>query len=231
MTILSVIQAVTPVIGLEVPTSVFSSTEREHIELAALANEMAGRIAASYDWQALSRIGTLTGDGTTQDFDLPSDYDRMVGSAEVWSSTLVTPLSRVDDVNEWLGLDIRSFDFVINAWIVYGSQIHIKPAMATAVTAQFFYQSNLIVTPATGANKTSFSIDTDAFRLDETLLKLGMIWQWKANKGLPYSEDMANFEERKARLIASDKGAKKITVGNRRMASGTTTAYPMAITP
>ena len=35
--------------------------------------------------------------------------------------------------------------------------------------------------------------DGDSFVLDERLLKLGMIWQWKANKGSPYAEDMATY--------------------------------------
>jgi len=231
MTILSVIQSASAVFGLETPTAVFASTEREHIELGVLANEMAERIATAYDWQTLSRTGTLTGDGSTEDFDQPSDFDRMTDGAQLWSSSLETPYSRIQDINEWLGMDVQSFDFVVNAWIIYGNQFHIKPAMASAVTAKFFYQSNLLVSPETGTNKTEFDTDTDTFRLDETLLKLGMIWQWKANKGLQYSEDMANFEERKAKLIMRDKGSKMIRLGRARLPSDVSIAYPVAITP
>jgi len=231
MTILSVIQSAATVIGMDVPSVVAASTNREHVEMVALANEMAGRIATAYDWQELSRVHTISGDGASEAFSLPSDYGHMTEGAQVWSSTLITPFSRISDVNEWLGLEVQAFDFVINAWIIFGNEIHIKPAIPTGETAKFFYQSTLCVAPATGDNKTSFTADTDTFRLDETLLKLGIIWQWKANKGQQYAEDMANFEERKAKLIGRDKGSKMLTVGRRKTPSNVTTAYPMAIIP
>ena len=230
MTILTVMQAVTPVIGLTVPDSVISSTEREHVELTALANEMAKRIALAHDWQLLSTVETITGDGSTEAHSLPSDYDRMPKRAQVWSSSLETPLSRISSIDRWLGLDVQSYDYVINAWIIYGGQIHIKPALANAVTAKYFYQSNLIITPnGGGSNQTSFTNDGDTFRLDEDLLKLGMIWQWKANKGRPYAEDMANYEDRKERLIERDKGSRIHRMGRVRLPRGVDVAYPQTI--
>jgi hypothetical protein len=231
MTILSVFEQVCPVIGLTVPDAVMASTDREHVELAALANEMASRIAKAHEWQLFNTIATYTGDGSTEDFELPSDYGRMLKKAQVWSSSLETPLSPISDRDRWLGLDIQSFDFVINAWILYGGQIHIKPALADAVTAKHWYQSNLIVAPEAGDNKTAFTADADTFRLDERLLRLGIIWQWKANKGLAYAEDMATYEEAKEKLICDDKGSRSIRMGAVRLARGARVAYPLTITP
>jgi len=229
MTILSVCQQVTPVIGLEVPTQVFGGTDREQIELQALANEMAQRIARAHDWELLTTLSTYTGDGVAETFALPSDYDRMPKKAQLWSSSLETPLTHITSTDRWLDLDVRSFDFVINAWIKIGGEIGIKPAMATGVTAKHYYQSNLIVEPVSGPNQTEFLLDTDAFRLSERLLKLGMIWQWKANKGHPYAEDLANYEEFKEKEISDDKGSRILFIGPRRRPKGTRTAYPQAI--
>jgi|UniRef100_A0A6H1ZB64 hypothetical protein len=229
MTLLSVVQSVAKVVAVDVPDQVASSTDREHVELFALANEMAERIASGHEWQILSRIHTLTGDGTTEDFDLPSDYARMLVKSQVWSSSLETPLSPISDLDKWLGLDVQSFDFVVNAWIIYGGQMHIKPALASAVTAKFFYQSNLIVAPASGSNKALFTADDDTFRLDERLLTLGMIWQYRAYKGVPYGEDMVNYESYLARLVARDKGSRMLRIGKVRMPSDVTVAYPQAI--
>jgi len=230
MTILSVMQEACKVIGLDVPTAVLASTDREHIELVGTANDMAERIMQSYDWQTLKTLATFTGDGTTEDFAFPTGYNRMLKKAQVWSSSLETPLSPISDTDHWLGLDVQSFDFVVNAWTIYGDQFHIKPALASAVTAKFYYISNLIVAPAAGDNKTSFTADTDTFRLDETLLRHGIIWQWRANKGLPYQEDMESYESRKESLITHDKGARMIRIGTIRMPKGITTAYPQNIT-
>jgi hypothetical protein len=225
MTILSVIQDVCTVVGLDKPDAALSSTVREHVELVALAQEMADRIARSYDWQVLSRINTITGDGATTDYDLPSDYDRMPVKANLWSSSLNTSLTPISQLDEWLELTVQAFTAVTNAWIIYGGQIHFMPALADTITAKHFYQSNLIVAPDSGANKTGFTVDTDSFRLDAQLLKLAMIWQWRANKGYPYDEDMASFEELKDRLIVRDKGSHMLRVGRIRMPADASIAY------
>lgn len=231
MTLLSVIQEVCPVIALDVPTSVATSTDREHVELVALANEMAARIANGHDWQKFSSVQTMTGDDSTEDFDLPEDYDRMLLKADVWSSSLETALSHIADLDRWLEIDIQSFDFVVNAWTIYGGQMHIKPAMGTGVTAKFFYQSNKIIADAGGTSKTEFTADDDVFRLNERVLKLGMIWQWRANKGLPYDEDMVNYETALAREVLRDKGSRMLRIGEVRMPRDVRVAYPQAIIP
>jgi hypothetical protein len=231
MTVLSVAKEVSKVIGLTQPDVLTSSTDRQYVELLSIIQEMATRIARGYEWQKLSRIHTLTGDGTTEDWDLPSDYDRMLVKSQIWSSSLETPLSPISSLDKWLGMDVQSFDFVVNAWIIYGGQMHIKPALASAVTAKFFYQSNLIVAPNAGSNKAVFDADTDTFRLDEQMLKLGSIWRWKEQKGQAYAEWMEDYEELKERLIVRDKGSRLLRVGGVRMPADVTMAYPQAIEP
>jgi len=231
MTILSVLQAACPVIGLDVPTAVMASTAREHVELAALANDMAERIAQAHDWQALKALATITGDGITESRALPSDYARMLTKAQLWSSSLETPLTPISDTDEWLGLDVQSSDFVVNTWTLYGGKIHIKPALAFGVTAKYFYQSNRIVSPADGDNQAAFTADTDSFVLDDTLLRYGIIWQWRANKGLAYQEDMTSYEMRKERLIAADKGSRMMRLGKVWLPGDAKAAYPQSITP
>ena len=231
MSILSTIQQVCPVIGLSVPNAVFSSAEREHVELQALANEMAQRIARTHEWQVLNAIATYTGDDSTEDFDLPSDFDRMLKKAQVWSSSLSTPLSPIPDRDQWLGLDIQAFDLIINAWIIYGGEMHIKPAMTSGTTAKHWYQSNLIATNAGLTPKASFTADTDIFRVSERLLKLGMIWQWRANKGLPYAQDQDTYEDLLEKLSSDDKGSRMIRVGRARMPGDVNITYPLNINP
>lgn len=231
MTILSVVADACKVIGLEVPTGLLASTDREHVELVAVAQEMAERIARGHGWQLLSRIHTITGDGTTEDWSLPSDYDRMPVKAQLWSSALETALSPIPDIDKWLSLDVQSFDFVLNAWTIYGGEMHIKPALASGVTVKFFYQSNLIVAPNAGANKATFTADGDTFRLDEQLLKLAIIWRWKEAKGQSYSEWLDDYEELKERLVSRDRGSRVVRIGTRRMPADVRTAYPQAIDP
>lgn len=231
MSLLTVFQqACTSGIALEKPSAVYGSTTREHVELANIANEMAAMIAASHEWQILNKIAVITGDGTTEDFALPSDFDRMLDKSQLWSTSLETPLSPISDRDDWLELDIKTFDFVINAWIIYAGEIHIKPALSTGVQVKYFYQSNLW--GLNGATPISeFTADTNTFRIDERLLKLGIIWKWREMKGLPYAEDLATYERLLAKLAMRDKGSRIIRLGKAVLPRDTTVAYPQSIVP
>jgi hypothetical protein len=92
-----------------------------------------------------------------------------------------------------------------------------------AVTATFNYIDKNCVTLASGGFGDAFMADTDSFRLDERLLKLGMIWQWKALKGSPYAEDMATFMDALTRASGADKPAPILI---HRLPSSVMTAYP-----
>lgn len=228
MTILSVIQQVCPVIGLTVPDAVFSSTAREHIELQALANEMAQRIAFdTHDWSALKALGTISGDGVTSAFSMPSDYRRMLKKASLWSSAgFATSLFHVADTDQWLGMQSRSPQWSPGAWTIIGRQINILPIPATGSTVQYYYLSNAIAVAQDGTLRTAFLADSDTFVLDERVLRLGMIWQWRANKGLSYAEDLATYEEALSYAIGADKGSNTVVVGHRRTPYNAMYAYP-----
>jgi len=229
MTILDTIKLVCPFIGLDVPLEVYSSTDRAMVELQGVANDVAEGIAAAYDWSLLTVLATNTGDGSTEDFTLPTDYFRMPKKAQVWSSSLEAPLSHISDLDRWLGLDVQSFDFVVNAWTIYGGQIHIKPALATGVTAKHWYQSILLVTDEASANQATFTADTDVFRLNDRLLMLGIVARWREQKGLPYAEDMDRFEDLKSKLMSADKGSRLIRIGQARMPKGVVQSYPQSV--
>ena len=229
MTILTVTEGVAAVIGIDVPTVLFSSTDREHVELQHLANEMALRIWKTHDWELLRTLATITGDASTTEWPLESDFGRMVKDANLWSSRIQTPLTHIVSADSWLELDIRSFQYVIGVWTKIGGQIGIKPAMTATETAKYYYISDLIIDPVSGSNKQTFTLDDDAFRLNERVLKLGMIWQWRANKGLPYAEDLENYETALGEMISEDKGATILHVGRTRTRRGVRISYPQAI--
>jgi hypothetical protein len=226
MTILSVAKDVCRVVGLDEPDVLFSSADRDSVELRSAIQEMATRIVKEHDWRILSTESTITGDGSTVDFDLPTDYARMPKDAQLWSSQYQAPLDAIQSLNDWLGLETLSFQMIISAWIIYGGQIHVKPALSTGTTVKYFYQSDKAVSPASGSNKATFTADDDVFRLDERLLKLATIWRWKEYKGQPYGESMADFEEALSIAIGNDKGARIIVTGTRRVPGNVQTAYP-----
>lgn len=229
-TVLAIAQRVCQKIGLTQPSSVFGNSDRSYQELAEVLNDMGERIARAHYWQTLKGIATITGDGSTTAFNLPSDYSRQDDKAELWSAALETPLTHITTLDKWLELEVQDFDFVINAWTIYGDQLHVKPALGSTVTAQYAYLKNTWAKASDASFKTAFDNDTDEFRLDDDLLRLGAIWQWRESKGLPYAEDMSNYERRLSKLISQDKGSRTIRIGANRLPRGVRIAYPQAIT-
>jgi hypothetical protein len=204
MTVLDAIKQSCPVIGLDVPSAVFGSTEREHVELAALTLEVAERIKEDHDWSLLKAIAKISGDDTTADFPLPSDYSRMLKEGALWSSARPNiPLTHVQDHDTWLA-DIVAGNIPENPqWTIYGGTIHIHPIIPTGENVSFFYIKKLF----------EIKSDADIFPISERLLRLAINWQWKANKGQPYAEDMQNYEIYFKKAVEFDRGPDSLAVG------------------
>lgn len=231
MTVLSAVQQACSVMGLNVPIAVFGSTDREQIELQDVANEVNEGLVRAYDWQSLKAIGTITGNGSSTSFPISTiapDFHRMTQKSTLWvTSRPFYPLEHITDTDLWLGIVTSGLTTTLGQWTIYGDAFNIMPALAAADTAKFYYISSSSVMPSTGSNKSRFTLDTDTFRLNERLLRLGVIWQWKSNKGLPYAEDMANYEIALQAEIARDKGSKILTVGTQRSSAfGASAAWP-----
>lgn len=209
--ILGVIKDACKVIGVQVPDAVFSSTDREHVELQMIANEMAQRIAydSNYDWRELTVPATIVGDGTTTNFSLPEDYRQMLASANMWGSG-GRPLMFEPDIDRWMA---SPPPLTPGAWTIVGETITILPVLAADSTVNFAYMSRDIATDDLGNVKQLFDDDTDRFRLNNRLLRLGIIYHWKELKGFPYAEDMATFEEARDQLVTTNRGPRVMTSG------------------
>lgn len=218
MTLLSVVKDVCATVGVKIPSSLFSgiSNDRTMQEMLSLANEMAQRIAYDYkDWSALKTTQTYAGDDVTTVFDLPDNYKRMLLTSNVWrSSSSSMPMQFVADTDEWLQHRINADASGFGEWTLFGNQMHIYPVLrgpkpaviedpgppyvppevaTIPEQATFAYMDKNCVRLASGGYGDSFLNDGDGFVLDERLLKLGMIWNWKQNKGASYAEEMGTF--------------------------------------
>lgn len=234
MTVLSAAQSAgIRLIGVK-PTSLFS-TDKFAMELAELASSVAvDNIAKAYDWRGITKLATLTGDGSKIAFDLPADYDRMTKVGELhssqWKTAKFTPAR---DLDHWLYLQDNLVTGTPGCWIILGGQLQIYPAMPVGETARFYYLSKHIVSVGAGVagSKAAFTVDGDTIVLPERLLTLGLIWRWRSQKRMEFSEDLANFEIAKSEEIANDKGRRIITVGRQRTGADVSIAYPGRLGP
>jgi len=206
MTVLSAVQAAAPAIALDTPSQIYAATSKDMVDMRAVINEVVQQIVDANEWSALQVFHTITGDGVTETFTLPSDYDRMAKNSQLWSSDMPQgPLEQVGSLDDWMAAKIQTIDGFYRRWLLRGLQISFYPVIPNLETVQLAYYSRNTVL-AGGSPQDGFTADTDTFRLSERLLTLGIIWLWKSRKGVDYSEEMAGFQEALAREVTRDKG-------------------------
>ena len=113
-------------------------------------------------------------------------------------------------------------------WTIYGGQMHIEPVMSPSQSATFVYLDKNCIDLDAGGAGAKFVNDNDGFLLDERLLKLGMIWQWTAQKGSPYAEDMGTYGDALVMAMGNDQPS-PIIVGRSPISANATVAYPWPV--
>lgn len=234
MTVLSAAQsALVRLIGRKPPT-IFSSTETTVVEIADLLTEVGVDIMKSHDWSALTKVSTITGNGTDTAFPLPDDYDRMKlaqgvsdGSSWFWGYT------KAPDMDTWIALQNG---FYLGAmppgwWMMLGGSMQFQPAPGASSVANYPYVSKNIAIADDDTLKDAFTTDTDRFVLDERLLTLGLIWRWRAQKRLEYSEDMQTYEIALSQAQARDGGSSVIRSNSRYRPGNLSTGWPWTLGP
>lgn len=204
------------------PTAVFSSQEQIAIEMSDLASEVAIEIAESAEWRVLTKVVEMQG---AMNFPFPADYDRMlVGQGIQDKSTWFWGYYPFSSVSEYMMAVNGNLPLISpGGWIILGNEFRFYPLPVG--TATFPYISKEIVRSNDGTMKREFTADDDSFVLSERLLTLGLVWRWKAQKGLDYGEDQALYGEELARLQNKDKGARVLMPDVRYSIPGARMAY------
>lgn len=229
MTLLSALQSASIRLIGRRPTAFFSATGVFEQKLVDLSNEVAQDIMASEDWQVLTKIYNITGDGVTENFPLPADYDGMLLNSDIQNlQDWAWGYEHITDINDFIFRRARGFEPFPGAWILYGNQFQFTPAPAVGNSASFPYTSKYYATDSGGTPKAAFTADTDLFLISDRLLTLGLIWRYRENEKLDYTGDMEAFQKAIDELMNKDKGS-QIIRGGRRLIGNFSYAYPWTL--
>lgn len=231
MTILSVCKDAAVKLNRAQPTTLFSTSDTFAAELLLAAKETAeSLVKEEHDWRALTLMQTCQGDASTTVFPLPSDYERMIKDAKLHSLRFRNATFRAArDLDEWLFFKDNLLVGSPGNWVILNGSVQVFPPMPVDDTARFFYISNYYALSAVNARQATFQADTDTFAIDERLLRLGVIWRWRADKRLEYAEDLKNYEIAKMAIMGKDKGSQAIVVGRQRVSRANEVAYPATL--
>lgn len=212
MAVIDIVKSAVLKLELDQPTTLYSNTDRTWVEMAGMVNTCARQILEEYDWSRLYKVASITGNGSGA-FPLPADYDRMVKDANLWGPNYTFyPSQQVADFNVWLEMQSWSIETWQQHWAVFGGQLNIMPTLPAGEVLSYGYVSNAIVT---GSDPTAFTADTDEFVLDDRLLTLSIIWNWKDAKGFDFQSDLAKYEEAMSRARFKDRGARQTIISGR----------------
>lgn len=195
--------------------SLFTGTDPFQIKARAILCQAALDMAQQHDWLALTTLCTITSDGSTADYPLPDDYDRMLVKSDVHSAIWSINYQPAADLDEWIQLQRFMPSTIPGYWIIYGGQFHLLPPPRIGDNPCFWYITKNIVKASDGTLRDQFTADDDTFLLDEQLLTLALIWRWKQAEGLDYAEDMQNYEARLSQIAGKDHGSQPIRSSKR----------------
>lgn len=232
MTVLAAMQSAAVRLVGRKPVAFFSSQGSLEMELTELVNVVASDISTAHGWQALTKIASISGDGTTTSFAKPTDYDRMslggeVADADSWFWNYTNCAS----LNDWIQITDGNYLAVAPGWwILLDDQFQFFPAPSAGATAKYPYVSKFYARANDNSLKEAFTTDSDSFVLDEKLLALGLIWYWRDMKKMDISSEQMAFEHAFSELSARDRGSRVIRMGGRAF-SGVRPAYPWSLGP
>lgn len=211
----------------EQKTNFFGASGTFELEVTDLVNEVADDLRKAHDWQVLTKLATLTGDGNTEDLTLPSDFGRLLLDPKIWDASWDTLYFRkAESPDAYYVQKTFTSSGAPGWWIILGGKLNIWPILGDTRQAKFYYIKNQVGTDNDDAAITQFSADDDTSLLPERLLTLGVIWKHKAQKGLEYAEDLANYEKALGDFIRDDKGASVIRMGGSSFRGAYGTPWP-----
>ncbi len=217
MKILEIVTKIAPLMGLAQPGSIFSSTDQEPLEWQAVVNDVVDDIRLAHDWSRLTEFGTVTGNGVDEGFSLPANFDRFTKTGQLWRPSLNRPLQQVGSTDDWIQKTMLTFqNTAYGYWIMVGNQLRFSPILGNAETVRFAYQKKEgVLTDVTLAPKDYFTSDSDAAIWPDVVVRTGLRWRWKANKGVDYTEELADFNTALAKYVESDGGPGQVITSNR----------------
>lgn len=213
MTLLSIVRDASDRLGLTRPSSVIASTDQNTLALLGLAQEEGKTLARRHTWQVLQAEHTFsTADGTAS-YALPSAFDRILIDT-VFNRTrrrrMVGDLSPA----QWQETQASLVTMVNPAFRIRGSLFLISPTPSAVETVAYEYISKNWCQSNISTGQAAWAADTDTGILDEELMTLGVIWRFRAAKGLDYAEAMNNYEIEVAKAITRDGAPVRVQTAN-----------------
>lgn len=226
MSLLTMVTQVCRRIGITAPSAVAASTDLQIIQLVAIANEEGQDLSSRYPWQALQNESTFTTVATESQGAITTlagaDF-RYIMNDIMWDRTLLRPILGPLNPQDWQTLKAQNVTGPFVQFRIRGGLLRFLPAPSAGDTIAFEWLSKNWVTVLLGGTSATWTADGDTGLIPEEIMTEGIIWRWKAAKGLDYAEDFNKYERLVVDAMARDGGKRMLNL------NGGPEGYPPAI--
>jgi hypothetical protein len=216
---LQIVRTVCGRVGINKPNTATGSTDMQVQQLIELLNEEGQELAARFDWQILLReklFTTVAGEdqgplvgGTIL---AASDGFRKIVNNTIHNRTTQFPVTGPLSPQMWQA--VKATTTIASPYAQYrirGGRLYLYPGASLGNTCAFEYLTANWVQDSTGDTfRDSFTQDEDLPLFDSQLLTKGLLWRWKAAKGLEYAEDFNKYEAAVLDAMTGDKTADSV---------------------
>lgn len=210
MSLLTLVQNHCRVNGLNYPSAVVGSSDTTILQILALLNDLMDLISDQSDFQGYTNEATFTLTAAADQgaiTDLADAGFLWMLPGTFWDRTqnvqIMGPLNEV----EWQKLQALGTTGTLYSFRFRGNHllIHPTPTSSGLSDVAFEYASSYGVVSSGGTAKQYFTVDTDVSILPEKILRRGLSYRWKEEKGLNYQHDEKIFWDMVNNQISRDK--------------------------
>ena len=228
--LLTMCQSVSDKLQIESPAAIINSTnETSRLFRICAKHEVEALLRApEKPWKASIREHTFVTVVGTPDYALPADFKYFVDQT-VWDRANYWEMRGPISQAEWQAVKSSILASTVTSRKRYQLRsdgaaafptvkFYISPTPDVAnETLVFEYNSTATCyNVTTGAPQATWLQDTDLPILDQYLIELGITWRMLSRLGLPYDEEILEYETQRDLAIARDGGAKVLSIAKKR---------------
>lgn len=194
---------------LGLPTGLIGSTQQlqQVTQAVALLNTLGRDANKCHDWQFQQRVYTMTPDGVTDNFPMPSDFGRVVNQTE-WAASMKRPMQGPMTAQQWGWTQYG----IVSVGVYYRYRIldnlfYVFPVPGVGEVFHFYYISENWIIAADGTGKETVTSGDDVIVFDKDLIISGLKMRLWAIKGFDTTNLVQEYNYRLQAEKGQDQGA------------------------
>jgi hypothetical protein len=165
-----------------------------------------------HEWVGASSTVTLSAASTTSVFALPANLDRIQKNEKaVYDVSSRSPVMPVNNDSDWQEKITYGISGACRYYRRVSEGIEFFPALPAGSSVKLSYVSNNWIKGGK-SDWTDEATDTPIF--PSQLIRFGLIYRWRRQKGLRFQDEQAEYEAILARAMANDRPSSNINFGH-----------------